>query len=68
MRYWAISLVELLSMGLLMYNMLVERLFGNGFTTIILFAVLFLCLVSSGEDGDALVKLETVGVYRTMVL
>lgn len=55
-------------MGLLMYNMLVERLFGNGFTTIILFAVLFLCLVSSGEDGDALVKLETVGVYRTMEL
>lgn len=48
LRFWAISLVELLSMGLLMYNMLVERLFGNGFTTVILFAVLFLCLVSSG--------------------
>lgn len=43
-----ISLIEMTSLGLLGYHFLADKLFGNGFISVILFSILFLCLVSSG--------------------
>lgn len=47
-RFTLISIIEFLILNILLYHFLIEKLFKNSLTTIILFAIFFLCCVSSG--------------------